>query len=69
MDHAAIYKTFPRLGRGRRAKLTVAAKNKTFFGHTLLKLRLSGYSVFISKENQPLQCKFAAHSCIILLIY
>jgi hypothetical protein len=53
MNHAVIYKSFPRHGGGRRAKLTVAAKNKTFFGHSLLKLRLSGYSVFISKENQP----------------
>src|SRR5260221_2377226 len=69
MNHAVIYKTFPRHGRGERAKLTVAAKNKTFFGYSLLKLRVSGYSVFIAKENQPLQCKFVIHSCITLLIY
>jgi hypothetical protein len=53
-------KLSPVLGGGRLAKLTVAAKNKTFFGHTLLKLRLSGYSVFMTKENQPLHRKFVA---------
>jgi hypothetical protein len=60
VNHAVIYKSLPRPVRGRRAKLTVAAKNKIFFGYSLLKLRLSDDSTFISEENQPWQCKFAA---------
>jgi hypothetical protein len=46
MNHAVIYKTFPRHERGRRAKLTVAAKNKTFFGAQFVKtqaFRLFGF--------------------------